>query len=112
MITAAGRRISKQLGQLLRQLLRYQPQRVYVFGSYAREEHDSLSDIDLVIVKETDKPFFERMREVLSCVEHKGPIDILVYTPSEFEHMKEVHNAFIELLLEEGLCIYDAEKAA
>jgi DNA polymerase sigma len=106
------RRIPKKLSLLLRQLLRYQPQRVYVFGSYARGEHDSLSDIDLVIVKETDKSFFERTKEVLGCIEHNGSIDILVYTPSEFEHMKEVHNAFLEMLLDEGICIYDAEKAA
>jgi len=106
------RRIPKKLQRLLRQLLRYQPQRVYVFGSYARGEQDALSDVDLVIVKETDQPFFERMKEALNCIEDRGAIDLLVYTPSEFEHMKEVHNAFIELLLEEGLCIYDAEKAA
>ncbi len=104
--------MSKKLRQLLRQLLRYQPQRVYVFGSYARGEHDSLSDLDLVIVKDTEQPFFERIREVLHCLEDSGPIDVLVYTPSEFEHMKEIHNAFVEVLLDEGICIYDAEKAS
>ena len=102
----------KKLHRLLKQLLRYEPQRVYVFGSYARGEQDSLSDVDLVIVKETDQPFFDRIKDALRCIEDQGAIDLLVYTPSEFEHMKEAHNAFIEQLLEEGLCIYDADKAA
>lgn len=110
--TAAHRRTPKKLHRLLQQVLRYHPQRVYVFGSYARGEQDSLSDVDLVIIKETDRPFFERIKEALSFIEEHGAIDLLVYTPAEFEHMKDVQNAFIELLLEEGICIYDAETAA
>lgn len=84
----------KKLRQVLALLVRYAPQRVYLFGSYARGEQESLSDIDLVIVKETDQPFFDRIREVLGCLKDTGRVDVLVYTPSEFEHMKQSGNAF------------------
>ena len=50
--------------QLLDALQVYQPERVYVFGSWARGEADELSDLDLVVIKSTTVPFFERLREV------------------------------------------------
>ena len=43
----------------------YAPERVILFGAYARGEADDLSDVDLVVIKETDRPFFERAMDVL-----------------------------------------------
>ncbi len=35
-----------------------------------------------------------------------GAIDILVYTPAEFEAMQQEGNAFAEMVVEEGRLIY------
>jgi len=86
----------------------YDPERVYLFGSWARGEADRLSDIDLVIVKDTQAGFFHRLQEAAACLpEDWGPVDVLVYTPDELRRMEEEGNAFVEMLLEEGVLIYE-----
>ena len=56
--------MKKKIRQLVNSLLPYQPERLYLFGSWVRGEEDELSDLDLVVIKETTSPFFERLREV------------------------------------------------
>jgi predicted nucleotidyltransferase len=89
-------------------LLPYGPERIYLFGSWSREEEDELSDIDIVVIKKTEKNFFSRLRETIRLIppDLKG-VDILVYTPEEFIEMKRVGNAFAEMIMEEGIIIYD-----
>ena len=45
-------------------LMPYHPQKIYLFGSHAHGTSDKLSDVDLVIIKKTKKPFFDRLREI------------------------------------------------
>jgi uncharacterized protein len=91
---------------ILTRLLGYEPRKVILFGSFARNESDELSDIDLVIIKETDEEFFSRLRSVLRLLDPQTAHDVLVYTPAEFEAMRERGNALIETVLEEGIVLY------
>ena len=79
-----------------------------VFGSYARGEADQYSDLDLIIVAETSRTFFERYKEFPGLYEvwRKG-IDLLIYTPDELADMLAEHRAFIEYALDEGVVIYE-----
>jgi uncharacterized protein len=96
---------------LIRTLLPYHPQRLYLFGSWARGEEDEFSDIDLVVIKDTSTPFLDRFQEVAKLIPPAmGGVDILVYTPDEFRNMKNGGNAFAELISEEALIIYDRQK--
>jgi len=88
---------------LLSRLSPYKPEAVIFFGSFARNESDELSDIDLVIIKDTQEDFFSRIRSVLRILDLKTAIDVLVYTPGEFQSMKSHGNALIETLMEEGI---------
>ena len=95
---------------LLEALRSYRPERIYLVGSYARGEEDELSDIDLVIIKDTAAPFLERMREVGRLLPAElGGIDLLVYSPDEFAAMLAAGNAFAEMVAEEGRLVYDAK---
>ena len=54
------------------------------------------------------KPFIERLGEVIMYVRKElYPVDILVYTPDEFEEMKKNSNPFIEEVLKDGKVIYE-----
>ena len=102
--------MKKRVRQLLNSLLPYQPERMYLFGSWARGEEDELSDLDLLIIKETESPFFDRLREVSKFLPgNMGGVDVLVYTPKEFARMRREGNAFAEMILEEGALIYDRQ---
>ena len=97
----------KQLNQIIESLQAYNPEKIYLFGSWARGEGDDLSDVDLVVIKNTKAPFFMRLRDAVKFLPVKiGGIDILVYTPEEFDRMSKQGNAFAEMILEEGQLIY------
>ena len=56
-----------------------------IFGSTAVGEADEYSDLDLVLVRETELPFVERAKEVLPLLRESGGADLLIYTPEEYE---------------------------
>lgn len=98
---------SDRIRQIVEALGPYQPDRIYLFGSWARGEEDDLSDVDVVVVKSTPLPFFDRLREVLRLLPAElGAVDVLVYTPEEFAAMQREGNAFAEMIVEEGRLIY------
>jgi len=100
----------KKVRHLIRSLLPYNPERLYLFGSWARGEEDELSDLDLVVIKQTEASFFDRLREVTSFLPAEiGGVDILVYTPDEFATMQQDGNAFAEMIYEEARLIYDRQ---
>ena len=111
MSTGAGSS-NADLDQLIQDLVaRYQPERVILFGSRARGDARASSDIDLLIVKETDQRFVERIVEVLRLLKPKTPLDVLVYTPSEFAMLKE-SNSFVKQAVREGKEVYTSRTAS
>ena len=102
--------MQKKVQKVIKSLLPYQPERVFLFGSWARGEEDELSDLDLVVIKQTAAPFWDRLREVASLLPPDiGGVDILVYTPDEFAAMQQSGNAFAEMIAEEARIIYDRQ---
>ncbi|MGA2468766.1 MAG: nucleotidyltransferase domain-containing protein [Thermodesulfobacteriota bacterium] len=102
--------MKKKVRQLIDSLLPYEPERLYLFGSWARREEDELSDMDVVVIKDTPSPFFDRLHEVSTFLPAEiGGLDILVYTPEEFTKMLKEGNAFAEMITEEASLIYDRE---
>ncbi len=81
-----------------------------VFGSYARGEADEYSDLDLIIVAETDLPFFKRHERFsgIHDVWRKG-LDLLIYTPTELAQMQAEGRPFIQRALAEGVVIYEKQ---
>lgn len=97
-----------KLSIILERLRTYRPEKVIVFGSVARNEADPSSDIDLVVIRPTKERFIQRLVRLAQLIgPDLGKIDIFVYTPAEFETMKQQHNHFIERVLQEGRVIYE-----
>lgn len=63
--------------------------RAYVYGSVARGTQDGASDVDVVLIRETSLPFFDRLREVFALVDDLGRADVLIYTEGEERHLRE-----------------------
>ncbi len=98
----------ERLKIVLERLKEYQPERIILFGSYARGEADEYSDLDFVVIKKTGKRFLERLIEVAKLIDNDlGNVDVFVYTPEEFERMIEWENPFIERVLKEGRVLYE-----
>ena len=65
------------------------PLRIILYGSYARGTVGEWSDLDLVVVAATELPFYERSKVILKEVRPKAGMDVLVYTPAEWEELGE-----------------------
>ena len=85
------------------------PDKIILFGSYASGNPGKGSDLDLLIVKDTDEKFRERslnVRRIL--IEENGLIglDILVYTPDEIAKRMEMGDSFLSKIMKEGIILY------
>lgn len=98
--------LSDKLNIIVNDLRKYDPEKIILFGSAARGDVDEHSDIDIVVVKETDKSFVKRLRDVALLCRLDEPIDILVYTPAEIEKMNN-SSFFIKNILADGKVIYE-----
>lgn len=78
-----------------------------LFGSYARGTATERSDIDVIFVEETDLPFLRRLDRYLGPLVDRlhVPVEVLVYTPQEFERMKD--RPFVRQALQEGIILYE-----
>jgi len=79
--------------------------KVISFGSYAQGRRDLFTDIDLIIIMETEKDFLRRTAEMYQLLHSDVDMDLLVYTPDEFQEMQK--RGFIRHALENGQVIYE-----
>lgn len=96
-----------ELNKIIHSLIEYDPIKVILFGSFARGDYHAGSDVDLIIVKETEKRFTDRIGDVLELCNTDLVVEPLVYTPAEIATMINRENDFFQTALREGLTIYE-----
>lgn len=87
----------------------YKPKKVILLGSYAYGEPTEDSDIDLLIIKNTDKRPIDRWVEVKRLLRDNSrtlPVSPLVYTEKEIEERVAMKDFFVEEILEKGEVLY------
>ncbi|PKB72802.1 MAG: hypothetical protein BZY75_05230 [SAR202 cluster bacterium Io17-Chloro-G7] len=98
---------SSKVGRVVVSLMAYEPEKIILFGSVARGDDDEYSDVDLIIVKETETRFIQRQVDATNLVPRDISVDIFVYTPKEFQKMIEDNSPFIERVLADGIILYE-----
>jgi len=85
---------------------RLAPLRAIAFGSRARGDALSTSDLDLILVSPrfAAVPFLKRPVEVLEALAYPGGLELLCYTPEEFEE-KRGEFGIVRVALEEGIAL-------
>lgn len=87
----------------------YSPVKIVLFGSHAYGNPDVDSDIDLLIIKNTDKRPMDRwieIKRILRDFQRTIPVSPLIYTEKEIEERKAIKDFFIEEILEKGEVLY------
>ena len=122
MVERSGRPQARERRQELEEVLtrivsvleeRYHPKNVILFGSHAYGTPNDDSDIDLLIIKETDRPFDERYAEVsglIRDVRHGWAVSTFVVTPAELEKRMASGDQFITEVLSRGRWLYGPER--
>src|SRR5438445_49925 len=87
--------------ELLVETLKRRPDvlRISIFGSYARGRSDLFTDLDVLVIMDTSRPFMERQRELYELLTLPVDLDLLCYTPDEFEKLQ--HRPFLQQALNE-----------
>jgi len=87
----------------------YKPEKIVLFGSYAYGKPTKHSDVDLLIIKETDDRPIDRRIRIRDIVEKENcqvAISLLVYTPKEIQRRLKMGDDFISTILKRGRILY------
>ena len=97
------------LQEAVRQILSVgSPEKIVLFGSWARGQARPDSDLDLLIIEEFDSPRQRRAGRYRMALLGLFPAkDIVVWMPSEVTQWRDVPNAFITAILTEGRVLYE-----
>jgi predicted nucleotidyltransferase len=89
----------------------YGAERIILFGSYAEGRAGEDSDVDLLVVKETDADFYTRVREARRSFRDPGrrtPVDVIVLTPEELQRGLAEGNSFLGNIVKRGVLLHAA----
>ncbi len=102
------REIERELSEWVPRIVaEMRPERIILFGSAARGEAGESSDIDLAIVAPTELGFFDRIGQAMRLYGGKREINVLVYTPAEWQRMLDEQRRFILRVVSEGIVLYE-----
>ncbi|MFA5811207.1 MAG: type II toxin-antitoxin system prevent-host-death family antitoxin [bacterium] len=99
--------ISRAVEQIKAQ---YQPDKIILFGSAAKGEMKDGSDIDLLIIKETDRRKLDRIDEVIDQIDADIPVEVHVFTPKEIAERVRLNDFFVKEILQSGQVIYERKE--
>lgn len=68
--------------------LKEKVEKIILIGSYI-ERKDLFTDLDIIVIMDTDKPFLDRVKEIYSLLELPVDADILCYTPLEYLQLRQ-----------------------
>src|SRR5512137_1296223 len=97
--------LRKRLAPLL---ARAKAQRAWVFGSHARGEADAESDVDLVVIAETEAPFVDRYKQFASAFSQVPEIEMWVFTPAEWQKMHRQQATFYRSVVRCSFSVLEA----
>jgi predicted nucleotidyltransferase len=98
-------KLMKQSVERIVEALSGKAERISIFGSSVDQNPGLFSDLDVLIIMDSEKPFLDRLKEIYSLLSLPVDADILWYTPQEFKRIK--HRGFFKTILKKEKVIYE-----
>ena len=97
------------LGNITRRIVaRFHPEKIILFGSHAWGKPHVYSDLDLLVLMDSEKAMVDRMVDVSGEAEVRFlPMDVLVVTPAELRARLELGDSFYHNILNRGRILYE-----
>lgn len=86
--------------------------RIIVFGSLVSGDVHEGSDLDIVVVMDSDLSFLERLRWLQRLARPRVAVDLLAYTPEEWEEIAQTRPFIREEIAAKGRVEYEREHSA
>lgn len=91
---------------------RFDPEKIILFGSYANGDAREDSDLDLLVVAETDLPLRDRFTAIRSVlVDFPAAFDVFWKTPEEYRRWRNVVNHVVYFAEKYGKVVYERRDA-
>jgi len=104
------KRISDEvITQLVREIaLKFKPLKIILFGSYAYGFPRPESDVDLLIVMDTDLRPMQQAQQIRQYLNPLFGVDLIVYSPEVLAKRLEWGDAFLQEIVTRGKTLYEA----
>ena len=87
---------------------RFQPEKIILFGSYATGTATDDSDVDLLVIEESDLPRYKRAVPLYRALcDAPASVDIVVFTPAEVDEWRNVQDALVTRAANQGRMLYE-----
>ena len=91
---------------------RFDPEKIILFGSYARGVATAQSDVDILVVAQTDLPQRDRFRAIRRLLaDFAVALDVYLKTPEEYERWRCVVNHVVYFADKYGKVVYERGSA-
>ena len=87
----------------------YKPERVVLFGSYARGTQNADSDVDLLVVMPFEGKSVNKSVEMRLRFRPPFPMDLLVRTPEAVKERLEIGDVLLRDIVKTGKVLYEAD---
>jgi uncharacterized protein len=104
--------------ELVERLKKLHPYKIILFGSHAYGDADQDSDIDLLVVTDSEvfpKNYQEKMEiylavaRVIRDIRKQVPVDLIVHTRAMYKKFVELESMFSREILQKGVVLYEAD---
>ena len=87
----------------------FSPKSIVLFGSHAQGRAGPDSDLDLLVIADSDEPLHRRGARAHHALRGlRVPVDVFVCTPAEVERYRGWLSHTVAMALREGRVIYDS----
>ncbi len=97
----------RAINQVVQQIVeKFKPQKIILFGSYARGNPRPESDVDMLVVMNEPK----RSLEIRHHLGVMFGLDLVIYTPKRLKERVEMGDWFLRDILKEGKVLYESSR--
>jgi uncharacterized protein len=99
----------KAIDQVVKQIVeKFKPQKIILFGSYARGNPRPESDVDMLVVMDTPLKDVQQAIQICQQIEYRFGLDLIVHTPNYLAQRVKMGDWFLGDVLKEGKVLYEA----
>jgi predicted nucleotidyltransferase len=98
-----------EIERLVAQIVaKFHPHKIILFGSHAYGEPTADSDVDLLVVMETDENPLRTAGRISAAIDHPFALDILVMRPGDLAASFQRRGNFAMEVMTRGLVLHEA----
>jgi len=99
----------KAIHRVVKQIVeKFKPQKIILFGSYARGNPRPESDVDLLVLMDTPLKDVQQAIQICQQIKYRFGLDLIVHTPKYLAERVGMGDWFLRDVLKEGKVLYEA----